>query len=200
MTVVLWTAAIGVWLFVIIFLLDGWTRAEYRSIRQPVSALALGTRGWLQTTNFVQCGAAAVAGAVGVAIVGDSILLVLVISVFGLSLIASGAFPMDPMRGYPPGAPDGTPEVTSLRHRIHDAAGMIAFLALPVTAAVAAFALHDPIWQWWSGITAAVLAAGFVAFGQAWEDDAPLTGLIQRATMIPGWIWLGALFAHVATR
>lgn len=42
--------------FIVVFLLDGWTRRAYSSIRHPVSALALGQRGWVQTANFIMCG------------------------------------------------------------------------------------------------------------------------------------------------
>ncbi|WP_262403427.1 hypothetical protein [Actinomadura sp. CNU-125] len=48
-------------------------------------------------------------------------------------------------------------------------------------------------------MTAALLAAGFVAFGQAWETDSARAGLVQRATIIVGWFWLGLLFAYAAT-
>jgi len=167
-------------------------------MRQPVSALALGPRGWVQTTNFLLCGAAIATGAVAVGAALGNTLLAVAIGVFGLALIASGVFPMDPMRGYPPGTPDGTPAGTSRPHRLHDAAGIVVFGSLPVAAAIAALALHDPVWRWWSGLTAIAMTAGFIIFGQAWEEDAPRAGLVQRAVIIPGWSWLGALFAHAA--
>lgn len=200
MNILLWVGAAGAWLFVIVFLVDGATRAGYHPIRHAVSALALGSRGWVQTTNFVLCGIAVTMGAVGIGVGNGDVLLAIAIGVFGVSLVASGVFPMDPMRDYPPGAPSGTPEDTTLRHRLHDVAGMAVFVALPVAAAIATFTVEDPVWQWWSGLTAVASTAGFFAFGQAWENDSPRTGLIQKATMLPGWIWLGALLARGATQ
>lgn len=58
----LWAGAGGAVAFVIVFLIDGATRSGYSVRRHPVSALALGPRGWLQTTNFLVCGALVTAG------------------------------------------------------------------------------------------------------------------------------------------
>ena len=197
-TGMLWCGALGSWLFVVTFMVDGWTRLGYRPVRQPVSALALGSRGWIQTVNFVVCGLAITAGAVAVAGALDDMALAAVIAVFGLSLVASGVFPMDAMRGYPPGTPDETPDDVSARHRWHDRAGVAVFGSLPVAAVIAAFVLPDAGWTWFSGLTAAATLAGFVAFGQAWEQDHPRAGLVQRVTIIVGWSWLGLLFVHAA--
>ncbi|MCL3861006.1 DUF998 domain-containing protein [Actinotalea sp. K2] len=197
-TPLLWLGALGSWLFIATFLLDGWTRPGFRPARHPVSALALGPRGWLQTTNFIVCGLAITAGALAVGPALGSTLLATVIAVFGVSLVASGVFPMDAMRGYPPGTPDETPSETSTRHELHDWAGMLVFGSLPIAAAVAAFVLPGPWWTWLSALTAAAMAAGFVAFGAAWEKDHPLAGLVQRAVIVVGWVWLGLLFAHAA--
>ena len=198
MTFLLWSGAVGSWLFIVTFLLDGWTRAGYGPVRQPVSALALGSRGWLQTANFIVCGLAITAGAAALAGALDSVLLALVVAVFGLALVASGVFPMDAMRGYPPGTPDETPTEFSERHQWHDRAGVVVFAALPVAAIIAAVVLPGAGWTWYSGLTAAAAGAGLMAFGQAWEEDRPRAGLVQRATIIVGWTWLGLLFLHAA--
>ncbi len=198
MTVLLWLGVAGAWSFPVVFLLDGLTRPGYRPFRHPVSALALGSRGWLQAANFIVCGLAITAGAVAVPGAFDNVLLAVAIGVFGVSLVASGVFPMDAMRGYPPGTPEGTPEDVSLRHRLHDWAGMVVFTSLPAAAFLAAFVLEDPVWKWGSGLVAAAFTTGFLAFGHAWETDAAYTGLVQRATIICGWAWLGALFLYGA--
>ncbi|QFG24333.1 DUF998 domain-containing protein [Actinomadura sp. WMMB 499] len=199
MTAALWAGTAGAWAFVAVFVLDGWTRPGYRPVRHPVSALALGSRGGVQAANFVVCGLAVMAGAVAVAGRPDGAVLAVAIGVFGASLVASGVFPMDAMRGYPPGTPDETPEEVSLRHRAHDWAGVAVFTSLPVAAFAAAFAVPDPGWKWYSGLTGAALLAGFFAFGQAWETDSRYAGLVQRAVIIVGWLWLGMLFAYAAT-
>ncbi|MFD6857011.1 DUF998 domain-containing protein [Rhodococcus sp. NPDC060090] len=184
--------------FVVVFLVDGWTRPGCHPVRQPVSALALGRRGRVQATNFVVCGSAVTIGAVGVADAFGSVLLAVAIGVFGLSLVVSGLFPMDAMRGYPPGTPDETPTEYSRRHTIHDQAGAVVFTSLPAAAIIAVFTVPGAGWAWFSGLTAAALTAGFVVFGQSWENDSRYAGLIQRAVITVGWAWLALLFVHAA--
>ena len=189
-----WVGAIGAVVFIVVFLADGWTRPGYSSTRQPVSALVLGPRGWVQTGNFVVCGAAITFGGWGVLVPGREFLLGSAVVVFGLGLVASGIFPMDPMRGYPPGTPDGDPADYTVRHTLHDHAGMVVFLALPVTAAISAFTLPGALERTVSALVAAYLLFGFGAFGTAWENDSPKAGLVQRAIIVPGWLWLAAFF------
>ncbi|WP_097231107.1 DUF998 domain-containing protein [Streptomyces zhaozhouensis] len=198
MTLLLWGGALAAWLFIVTFVLDGWTRPGYRPVRHPVSALALGSRGWLQTGNFVVCGLMITGASVALAGELDSVALAVVVGVFGIGVIASGVFPMDAMRGYPPGTPDETPAETSSRHKLHDWAGVLVFGLVPVAAVVAAFVLPGTGWKWYSALTAAATVVGFVAFGQTFEQDHPRAGLVQRATIVVGWTWLGAVFAHAA--
>lgn len=122
---------VGAGLFVVTFLVDGATRPGYRASYHLVSALALSDRGWVQTSNFVITGSlmiAAAAGTRGALEVGFGPAL---LAAFGLSLVASGVFPMDPMRGYPPGTATGTPTMTSRHHKLHDAFGVLVFSSLP---------------------------------------------------------------------
>ncbi|WP_017589134.1 DUF998 domain-containing protein [Nocardiopsis ganjiahuensis] len=191
MTLLLWSGAAGAWLFIVVFLADGLTRPGYHPARQPVSALALGSRGWVQTTNFVVCGLLVTAGAFAL----PHPFLAVAVGALGLALVASGVFRMDPMRGYPPGTPDGTPQDQSRAHRLHDRAGAVVFLLLPLTPLIAVFALDDPLWRWGSGIVAAAAAVASGSFGALWEKDSPYAGLVQRVTIILGLAWLGALFA-----
>jgi Protein of unknown function (DUF998) len=51
--------------FVTTFLAEGATRPGYRPSRHPVSSLALGPRGWVQTANFAVTGTLVLAGAAG---------------------------------------------------------------------------------------------------------------------------------------
>jgi hypothetical protein len=191
--------SIALAVFVVVFLVDGWTRPGYHPVRQPVSALALGHRGWIQATNFIVCGAVVTAGAIGVAHTFGSVLLGVAIGVFGVSLLVSGLFPMDAMRAYPPGTPDETPTEYSRRHTIHDQAGSVVFTSLPGAAIIAVFTVPGAGWMWFSCLTAAALTVGFIVFGQAWENDSRYAGLIQRAVIVVGWAWLALLFLHAGT-
>ena len=65
-TVWLLTAgAIGPVLFVVVLLVEGWTRAGYDPMGDYGSALSLGDQGWQQIANFVIGGVLFVCGAVG---------------------------------------------------------------------------------------------------------------------------------------
>ncbi|WP_255375580.1 DUF998 domain-containing protein [Saccharomonospora sp. CUA-673] len=190
-----WLGVGGAVLFVVVFVVDGWTRPGYSAVRHPVSALALGRRGWVQTANFLLCGAAVTVGAVDLSITGPSTPLGIVLVVFGLGLVASGVFPMDPMLGYPPGAPTGIPAEHTVRHRLHDHAGAVVFFSLPAATAIGALTLPDLAWQLVSGAAAIALFTATSRFAKAWEARSARIGLIQRAVIIPGWAWLAAVFA-----
>jgi hypothetical protein len=64
----------GIWAgtaFAATFLAEGALRDGYRPLRHPVSSLALGPRGWIQTANFAVTGAACLVGAAGLRLAGD---------------------------------------------------------------------------------------------------------------------------------
>lgn len=189
--------ATGALLFVLVLTVDGWSRPGYSPVRHTVSALALGSRGWVQTVNFLISGIAMLIGGVVIAAAGPHRLVGAVLAAFGLAVVASGAFRMDPMRGFPPGTPQVDPAEFTTAHRWHDHAGAAVFVLLPVAAAVATFTMPGLVWTAVSAITAVALAYASYAFGRAWEDDAPATGLIQRFYIVPGWLWVAATFIHI---
>lgn len=101
--------------------------------RHPLSALSNGSFGWVQITNFVLAGALFMAGATGMrqALLrtpGGSWLPRLV-RVAGLGMVASGVLVMDPMGGFPAGAPTGKPEAMSWHSIGHLLAGTLSFAA-----------------------------------------------------------------------
>jgi hypothetical protein len=57
--------------FTAVFLLEGAVRDGYRPLRHPVSSLALGSRGWIQTGNFAVAGTLFLAGAAGLTRAAD---------------------------------------------------------------------------------------------------------------------------------
>lgn len=189
--------ATGSVLFVATFTIDGATRPGYNPVRHAVSALALGTRGWIQNTNFVVCGMLITASAPGIYQAVDSPWLSLLVGVFGISMALSGLWTMDPTRGYPPGTPDTTPSDPSRAQELHDLAGLAAFGSLPLAAVVAGFTLDDSGWSLYSWVTGAALVALFFAFGYAWETDSPHAGLVQRIMILVGWSWLALLCIYL---
>lgn len=197
MTALLICGVVGTVGFSVTFLLDGWSRPGYRPAYHAVSALALGPKGWIQTTNFLVSGLLITLGGVGTVLTHGLVWVGVLVVMFGLSLVASGVWRMDPMRGYPPGTPPGDPPALSRAHQRHDGAGVAVFVSLPAAALLAAVAL-DGVWAWYSGVTAAASVVLLGLFGRAWERDAPLTGLVQRTMILVGWVWLGLLCWHLA--
>jgi hypothetical protein len=179
-------------LFTLVWVVEGARRADYRPSYHPISALSLGPGGWLQATSFIVAGTLLVAFAGGVRIVEHAVVVPVLVAIAGLGLIGAGALPMDPMRGYPPGAIDGDPEEHSWRHRWHDRASVAVFLAIPAAAVVSAVA-GDGWWRWYSAATA---VAGIVLlgwFGVAYERDTPRSGWIQRGLVLVIWAWVAVL-------
>ena len=183
---------VGAVLFVVTFLIDGATRPGYRPLYHPVSALALGSRGWVPTSNFVVTGVLMIAAAAGTREALGFRLGPALLALFGVGLVVSGAFTMDPMRGYPPGTKPGTPALLSRRHKIHDVFGFGVFGSL--SAAMIGFGLGlGGGWKTYSYVTAALIVVLIVVFGIAWERDSPRMGLLQRSMVLVGWTWSALL-------
>ncbi|QSB12819.1 DUF998 domain-containing protein [Natronosporangium hydrolyticum] len=118
------------------------TREGFDITRHPISQLATGGPGWVQIATFIVAGMGILALAAGVARTlttgtGRRALPIL-LTIFGLGLIASGAFPMDPEHGFPVGTPDGPVAQMSWHSMVHSAAAVVAFTAAAIAAIVLA--------------------------------------------------------------
>ncbi len=102
--------------------------------RHPISQLATGDVGVIQMINFIVAGIGALCLALAIRRrittgVGRRSLAPLV-AVFGLGLVASGLFRMDPENGFPVGTPPGPPASTSWHSMVHSGAAALAYTAL----------------------------------------------------------------------
>ena len=116
-------------LFLGTVLLQAAAHDDFDLRRHPLSSLALGAQGWVQTANFVVCGLMFVALAIGLrrrlhpgraGTWGPAL-----VAVNGLSLVAAGIFAADPINGYPAGAVEGA----TLHGILHAAAPAVGGLA-----------------------------------------------------------------------
>jgi len=191
--------------FVAVFVLEGALREGYRPLRHPVSSLALGPRGWIQTGNFAAAGTMFLAAAAGLARAGDraasSRAAPALIGAAGAGLIGSAVFTTDPVSGYPPGTPNALTR-PSRRGIAHNLAAVPVFFGLPAAALISScrawrtgqrgFALYSASTAVTMPAAMALAAAGFgqsprlVRFG----------GLFQRASIITGVAWLSAVSAR----
>lgn len=178
--------------FIAVLLVEGAIRPGYDPVYHTGSELSLGDRGWIQIANFLQMGVGMLAFALGVhetlGTAAGSILL----AIFGLGLIASGALVPDPLRGYPPGAS----EDVTWHGQAHNAAGPVMFIAIFAAALTLAGRLEGA-WQVYTVLTAVAGLALTVWTAVSFQRDAASTGLVQRGLILVYWIWIVLLGIHL---
>jgi hypothetical protein len=193
-------------LFVATFIIAGATRPFYDAARLPVSLLALGDDGWIQTVNFLLDGILLLAMAVGLARsipdrdlasrLGPMLIAVVAVAVFG-----AGIFSTDPGGGFPFGEPP--PPESTAHSTLHDLCSLVVFVGLPLTMAVFAawFAANGELgWAAYSAASAIVAAVGFIVFVVGFNGAMGLSdvvGWVQRAVIVVGWGWMTLFAAHM---
>jgi len=203
----------GIWagpVFTATFLAEGAARDGYRPMRHPVSSLALGPRGWIQTANFAVTGALFLAGAAGLRLAGDrpaaSRTGPVLVAAAGAGLIASAAFRTDPVGGYPPGTPD-MPATFSRAGAAHNLAAVPVFFGLPAAAACYGWrswrAGQPPGFAIYCAVTAVTMPVTMAMAGAGFGQPSRLGrygGLFQRASIITGLAWLTAVSGRTLRR
>ncbi len=184
------------------FLVEGATHTRYDPLRQPVSSLALGDWGWIQSANFIVAGLLTLAFAAGLRralrLGKGSTLGPLLVGVWAVGLLGAGVFVTDPVSGYPPGTPDRL-SGNSWHGALHDLFSLLGFVAL----AAACFVFGRRFagrgnrgWALYSAISGVVFAVAFVlssaGFAQV-EGLVDLAGLLQRVAVVVGFGWLTLL-------
>jgi hypothetical protein len=203
----------GMWagpVFTATFVAEGAARDGYRPLRHPVSSLALGPRGWVQTANFAVTGVLCLAGAAGLRQAGDRLAGCrsgpIMVAAAGAGLVGSAAFRTDPVGGYPPGTPD-MPAKFSRAGTVHNLAAIPVFFGLPAAAASygwrswragqrPGFAIYCAATAVTMPVTMALAGAGFSQPSQRGGYG----GLFQRASIITGFAWLTAVSARALRR
>jgi len=176
-------------LFLVIVLIQDYTRPGFDPRLQLLSLLSLGDWGWIQVTNFVLAGVLNLLYGVGLwrtlhrgtAGTWGPIL----IGAYGLGLIAVGVFTTDPANGFPPGAVAQTEP--SWHGAIHALGGLFIFLVL--SAALAAFArlFLTRKERSWALYCAASAVCMLVLFFGSFVDPA-LTARSLRLASVIGWM------------
>jgi hypothetical membrane protein len=186
---------IGPVFFVVIFLIEGWTRPGYDPMRHFVSTLSLSDQGWQQIANFLITGILFIAGAVGLRrAMRDGLGSrwgPILIGAAGLGVLLAGVFVTDPAMGYPPGSPAGLPTTSSWHGTIHDLVSLVVFVGLPIATFVVArrFRGEGSRWALYSVVTGVAMLTGTVLMFvlQDW------IGLFQRIVVILGFGWVAQL-------
>jgi len=188
-------------LFVIVFLIEGSLRSGYDVMRQPVSALAIGKRGWVQQANFIVVGIFMLAYAFGLnmalAAYGGSFWMPFLVGLYAIGLIGAGIFVTD-KTGMPSNAP--APKKRDVAGAIHDLCSLIVFIPLFIACFVLAdlFATSGSLgWQLYSIATGILFGIGFIIFARGFTRAKKFAGFYQRLTIAIGWIWLALVATHL---
>jgi hypothetical membrane protein len=173
-------------LFLVVVMIQAFTREGFDLSRHPLSLLSLGDLGWIQIANFVVTGALLVACATGMRRVlrpgRAGTWAPRLVGAFGVGLIVAGVFTTDPGAGFPPGAPAGAPEQFSWHGILHEVGSGMAFLGMVVGCLVFArrFAAHKR--RGWVGACAATAAAVLVL--ASWPDTDGVSARLVIASAI----------------
>jgi hypothetical protein len=178
-------------LYLAVGLAQALTRKGFDLGHHPLSVLANGPGGWIQTANFAVTGVLVMAAAVGLArVLGPkSRTVTWPLAGHGLAVFTASFFRADPMDGFPPGAPLGPPTSISTTGLMHFAAGGLGFLFLGLGALFAAAHLRR---RGDGGLAALSLVSGLVVllgfFGGAALPALNVAGI--WAAVVMGYLWL----------
>lgn len=202
-----WAGIVGPIIFVVIFTVEGCLRPGYEPTAMFVSALSLGSLGWIQILNFVVVGLSFLAFARGMAAQFStgtaSRAAPILFAIIGLSLVGSGPFVMDPA---------GTPfPDMSLHGQVHQLLGALVFLLGPASSFVLFRRFRvEPGWRAlgrWSLAAGITMAAAVVLLKLA-TLPAPSSpnalsawvGLIQRVAIVTLMSWVASVGVSMLRR
>ena len=200
----LWCGVIAGPLFIVVFLVERKLRPGYDPIRQPVSALSQGPRGWIQQTNFIVVGAMIAAYAYGLYVamipLGGSFWGPVLVLIDGIGLIGAGIFVTDMTNA----SSDTLIHTKRLRRGVlHDLFSLIFFVSNAIACFVFAHFFADVgarTWELYSILSGVLFAGGFLMFARQFahrSESIIEPGILQRITIIIGLLWLSAVALYM---
>ena len=172
---------------------QGLIRDGFSFARHPLSALANGSGGWVQTANLAVSALMVLAAVAGIARAAPqhSRGMRTALVVYALGMIVAAIFPTDPLDGFPPGTPRGQPTTISTSGLVHLLAGVVTFLAMAIACWAGARTMTK---RGERGLSRLSLLAGFVVFlaffgGAAFASSVGGVAGIWLAVVV-GWAWL----------
>ena len=163
--------------------------------KHPLSVLANGPVGWIQTANFIVTGLMVLGAAAGFRrVLGPASRAVgWFLGAFGASMIVAAVFRADPMDGFPVGTPKGPPTSMSTSGLIHFASGALGFISLSISCFLAGRAMSRrnarPLARL-SLVCGLIIVLGFFG-GAAIPNSSPVLGI--WIAVVVGWAWLGVM-------
>jgi hypothetical protein len=186
-------------LYLAVGILQGFLRPGFDFARHPLSVLANGPGGWVQTANFVITGLLVLAAAVGFQrVLGPKSRAVSwFLGAYGGSMLVASVFHADPMDGFPIGTPVGPPTSISPSGIVHFAAGGLGFVSLGISCLFAARAMShrdSRSLARLSLLSGLIVLVGF--FSVAIPNASPVLGI--WIAVVVGWAWLAILSRHLS--
>ncbi len=191
-----WSGILAPIIFVGVFTVEGALRSMYDPMSMYISALSLGSRGWIQIANFLILGILLFVFTLGLAkefSTGKASRWgIITFYILSALFFISGPFVMDPA--------DTPTSQMSVHGLIHGLSGGIVFLLMPII--IFLFLrrfISDVKWQsfrWWTLILGVIEAVGVIVF--TYVSKIPVTqnayinwlGLFQRIALIPFMVWV----------
>jgi hypothetical protein len=141
-------------------LVQALVRDGFDLARHPLSVLANGPGGWVQTANFVLTGLMVLAAAAGFGRLAGRTPLAAAwcLAGFGVAMVVAAVFPADPVDGFPPGTPEGFPTSISTTGLVHFIVGALGFTCLALSGLFAAWTMwrrnaYPLVWAAWPAET-----------------------------------------------
>src|SRR5262245_2763109 len=137
-----WGVLVGPF-YLAVGLAQAFLRDGFDLMRHPLSVLANGPGGWVQTANFVLSGLMVMGAAVGFrrALAPKSRAVSWSLAIFGISMLVAAVFRADPVDGFPVGTPAGPPTSISTHGLVHFIAGTLGLTALGISCLAGAVTL-----------------------------------------------------------
>ena len=185
---------IGPIVFVVVFLVLGWTMPGYDPMRMYMSYLSRGDGGWIAIAITVVGGLLTAGGALGLRWAmrtgPGSRMGPILVGLAGVGLALSGILLAEPGRGYPPGTPLGPPKHPSFVGALHDGAAGTAMFSLPAAMLVMArrFAREAGGGRW--AAYSSLSAVATVSFLVASFYPTDVLGVLERIALLlaAGWV------------
>ena len=173
-------------------LIQALVRDGFDLTRHPLSVLANGPGGWVQTANFVLGGLMVIAAAAGFKrVLGpNSRGVCWSLGVFGASMLAAAVFPADPVDGFPVGTPMGPPTAISTPGLLHFVVGTLGFTSLAISCFFAASSMARL-----SVLSGLAVLLGFFGGFLLISTSAGTLGI--WFAVVAGWAWLAVISRHL---
>jgi hypothetical protein len=177
-------------------LIQAFVRDGFSFARHPLSVLANGTGGWIQTANFALTGLMVIAAAVGFWRMPAPRLRAAswFLGAYGAFVFAAAIFRADPVDGFPAGTPLGPPTTMTTMGMLHFVVGALGFVCFAVSALCAVRPLsrrNEKSLARFSLFSGLAILLGF--FGGLFIPgfSSPTAGI--WFAVVVGWAWLSVL-------